>query len=329
MNLIQITKKFPDELSAIKHFEQARWGKTVRCTYCNSGKISNRKADHRFTCKTCNKSFSVTVNTLMHKTRIPLRTWLLAFSLVTDAKKGISAKQLERNLDISYKTAWRMGMKMRELMREPQPKLDEVVEMDEVYIGGKPRKSGAPNLTKEQRQNYDSILTRLGSKYDISEGKIKKQHVPWWDVKRGRGTRKIPVVGIVQRDGNVVAQVMRNLTQDNLRKMIQKHVKEEEAVLITDKYKGYNKLDRIIEHIQVDHVKMYSYRGINTNTIESFWAIIKRGIIGQYHKVTLKYLPEYVAEFVFKYNNRNDDDMFETLVQNAMQPSDELLRASA
>lgn len=320
MNLIEVTEKFPDELAATKFFEKARWNETIQCAYCESEKISRRKKDYRFTCMDCTKSFSVTVNTMLHKTRIPLKTWLIAFSLVTDAKKGISAKQLERNLDVSYKTAWRMGMKMRKLMREPAGKLDDVVEMDEVYIGGKPRRGGASSLTKEEKAYYDRTVERLDDRFDIAEGKRKKKWIPARLVKRGRGTRKIPVVGIVERDGNVVAKVMQKLTHKNLKSMIQKHVEEEEAVLFTDKYKGYNRLDRIIEHVKIDHEKMYSYRGINTNTIESFWAIIQRGIMGQYHKVSLKYLPDYITEFVFKYNNRNDDDMFKTLVINSMQP---------
>lgn len=319
MNLIEVTEKFPDELTATEFFEKARWKDEPKCAYCGSDKVSTRKSDYRFTCFNCNKSFSVTVNTMLHRTRIPLRTWLIAFSLVTDAKKGISAKQLERNLDVSYKTAWRMGMKMRKLMREPAGKLDDVVEMDETYVGGKPRRGGLSTLTKAEKAYYDRTVERLDKRVDISEGKQKKKWIPAHLVKRGRGTRKVPVVGIVERDGNVVAKVMEKLTHDNLKAMVQKNVEEEDAVLITDKYRGYNRLSKIIDHIKVDHEKMYSYRGINTNTIESFWAIIKRGIIGQYHKVSLKYLPDYITEFVFKYNNRNDDDMFKTLVINSMQ----------
>lgn len=319
MNLIEVTEQFPDELAATLFFEQARWGENPKCAYCGSENISKRKSDYRFTCMNCTKSFSVTVGTMLHKTRVPLRTWLIAFSLVTDAKKGTSAKQLHRNLDVSYKTAWRMGMKMRKLMRESLGELDDVVEMDEVFIGGKPRRGGLSTLSEEQKQYYDKTIKRLDEKFDISEGKRKKKWIPASLVKRGRGTRKVPVVGIAERDGNVVAKVMEKLTHKNLKAMVQKHVEEEDAVLITDKYKGYNKINSIIEHIKVDHEKMYSYRGINTNTIESFWAIIKRGIMGQYHKVSLKHLPDYITEFVFKYNNRNEDDMFETLVKNAMK----------
>ncbi|NVN95712.1 MAG: transposase [Bacteroidetes bacterium] len=100
--------------------------------------------------------------------------------------------------------------------------------------------------------------------------------------------------------------------------MINKYVDKDESILFTDDYKGYRKIDEIIEYVKIDHHKMYSYKGINTNTIESFWAIVKRQIIGQHHHVSVKHLPKYVPETVFKFNNRNDDDMFETLVKFSM-----------
>ncbi len=112
---------------------------------------------------------------------------------------------------------------------------------------------------------------------------------------------------------------MKTLSHENLKTMVEKYVDEKDSVLISDSYTGYNKMEKIIEHIKIDHHKMYSYRGINTNSIESFWAIIKRQIIGQHHQVSVKHLPKYVAEAVFKYNNRKEDDMFLTLVKNSMQ----------
>lgn len=108
---------------------------------------------------------------------------------------------------------------------------------------------------------------------------------------------------------------MRTLSYQNFKKMVEKYVDEEDAILITDEYSGYSKIHNIIEHLKIDHHKLYSYKGVNTNTIESFWAIIERGIIGQYHSVSTKYLPNYIAEFVYKYNNRNDNEwMFDELV---------------
>src|SRR5215471_13066064 len=102
MNIIQIAEQFPDELGAVKHFEQTRWPKSIACPYCNSADISNRRKDLRFFCQDCKKGFSVTVKTYLHNTRMPLKTWLMAFAIVTDAKKGLSAMQLQRNLGIHY-----------------------------------------------------------------------------------------------------------------------------------------------------------------------------------------------------------------------------------
>ena len=322
MNIIQITNKFPTELDAVKHFEKVRWGKTINCPYCNSENIGARNKDYRFHCKSCKKTFSVTTNTKLHDTRLHVKTWLYAFSIISDAKKGLSALQLKRNLDISYPTSWSMYHKIRELMEEPIEQLDDIVEIDETYIGGKPRHPGiSENYPQKKQEDLDKKIKKLENKHDVDfinpEAK-KKRYAK--NVKRGRGTKKIPVVGIVERDGNVVAQVMKTLTYENLKKMVQKHVKEEESILVTDEFRSYNKMENIIDKISVEHKKkVYSYKGVNTNTIESFWAIIKRGIMGQYHHVSTKYLPNYIQEFVFKFNNRKVDDMFETLVKNSMK----------
>ncbi|MCB9192780.1 MAG: IS1595 family transposase [Flavobacteriales bacterium] len=318
MNLIEINEQFPTELDCIVHLEKVRYGKKPKCAFCDSVNLGVRLKDHRFTCKDCRKTSSVTAGTALHGTRIPIKTWFYAFAIISDAKKGVSALQLQRNLGVSYPTAWKMYMDIRGMMVDDNAKLDGVVEMDETYIGGKPRKNAKMMLTDSQKEKLDHKLYDLKEDFEITEGQYKKKY-PKVKPKRGRGTTKISVVGIVQRDGNVVAEVMENLTARNLRKMVQENVKESDSILVTDEYSGYNRLSEIIEHIKIDHQKMWSYKGINTNSIESFWAIIKRGIIGQYHQVSPKYLPNYVAEFVFKYNNRHDDDMFETLVKNAVK----------
>lgn len=325
MNLIEITNNFPDELSAIKHFEKVRWGKIPKCAYCGSSSLGKRTTDNRLHCKTCKRSFSVTTNTNLHNTRLPLKTWLYAFAIVTDAKKGVSAKQLERNIGVHYETAWTMGHKIRELMEieTSETELSGILEMDETYIGGKPRKFN-DGTTSSVRTAYKipelderiSELKRAGIKLERGRGNPAKSDV---EPKRGRGTNKIPVVGIVSRNGDVVAEVMRKTKYSDLKKLVNKYVDKEDSIIITDEYTGYNRFSEIIEHIKIDHEKLYSYKGVNTNSIESFWAIVKRGIIGQYHQVSLKYLPNYVTEFVFKYNNRNKDDMFETLVKNSMK----------
>jgi len=329
MNLIEITEKFPTELDAVKYFERKRFGKKPKCAYCDSAKLSKRAKDMRFKCYDCNRTTSVTVGTHLHSSNMDLKKWMLAFSIVTDAKKGLSAKQLQRNLDISYPTALAMYHKIRDLMamenREIE-ELDGIVEMDETYIG--PKRPRLPNNQKREMTKEVVNIPEMDERID----ELKEQGVTFkrgrgnaakidYDVKPGRGTKKIPVVGIVQRNGDVVAQVMQNLSANNLIEMVKETVKEEEAVLITDELPTYKKMDSFIERVMINHKKLYSYKGVNTNSIESFWAIIKRQIIGQHHHVSLKHLPKYVAEAVFKYNNRKEDDMFVTLVKNSMQPA--------
>ena len=125
---------------------------------------------------------------------------------------------------------------------------------------------------------------------------------------------------MVERGGNVVAEVVKNTSFSEIKKLIQKHVNKsrKKSVLITDQASEYRRMGNIINHIVVDHKKICSYRGLNTNTIESFWAIIERQIKGQHHHVSPEYLDKYVDECMFKFNNRNIDDMFETLVKNSM-----------
>ena len=321
MNLIQISQNYPSEFAAIKYFESVRWKNKVVCPYCKSKEIGNRNIDFRYHCKKCQKSFSVSTGTKLHNTRLELKTWLYAFSLISDAKKGISALQIQRNLNVSYPTALSMYHKIRELMMIENKKIElsKVVEMDETFVGGKPRKQANFEGFKQQKQEfYEQKVKELKKEgFEIKEGERKK--LADVNIKRGRGSqKKIPVVGMVSRDGEVIAQVMKKLSYVNLKAMVNKYVDKDESVLFTDDFKGYNKMDEIIEHVKIDHHKMYSYKGINTNTIESFWAIIKRQIIGQHHHVSAKHLPKYVAEAVFKFNNRNDDDMFETLVKFSM-----------
>ena len=200
-------------------------------------------------------------------------------------------------------------------------KLTGITEMDETYIGGKPRKQNDPCIPQKKRADLDKQISHLKEEGFSFRANKKSKAKCAEDTKRGRGTKNIPVVGIVQRNGNVVAQVMRSITYDNLRDMVKKYVDRGKSVLITDNLSSYNSMKKIIEHIKIDHKQMYSYRGVNSNSIESFWAIVERGIMGQYHSVSPKMLPNYVAEFVYKYNNRNDNEaMFGELLKRLLKP---------
>jgi transposase-like protein len=323
MNIFQISENFPTEESVTDYFEFVRWGKIKRCSHCGSDNISKRYADFRYYCNGCERRFSVTVGTSLENTNLSLRKWLFAFALITDAKKGISALQLHRNIGVNYRTAWSMYHKIREFMSDGNIVLKGIVEADETYIGGKPRKyQSAKYKTPFEHDYLDGKIDKLGEKYNFENPNAYKKKGLTEDAPRGRGTNKTPVVGMVERNGNVVAEVMLKTDFKHIKQMAEQYINMNDAVLLTDEYSAYNRFDAIIEHIKIDHSKMYSYKGLNTNSIESFWAIVKRGIIGQYHSVSDKHLPKYIDEFCFKYNNRRFDDMFETLVFNSILPPD-------
>ena len=322
MNLIEITNKFPTELDAIKHFEKVRWRKKPKCSYCGSDNIGSRNIDGRFHCKNCNKTFSVTTNTNIHNTRLPLKIWLFAFGVISDAKKGISAKQLERNLGIHYETAWVMYHKIRDLMSIENEgiSLDDIVELDTTQIDKDMRKYQSDKWKPSPIPELDREIKKYKGKFVFKEGKYKKP-AKIGKQKPGLGASDLKIAGVVERGGNVVAYVIKNTGFVELRKLIDKHVNKsrKETVLLTDEASGSRKFKTIMNQIVIDHQKIYSYKGLNTNTIESFWAFVERQIKGQHHHVSLEYLDKYVAECVFKFNNRNIDDMFETLVKNSME----------
>lgn len=326
MNLLEVANKFPDELACIQHAEELRWGKKPVCPKCNQhDRISKRQPDYRFKCFRCDSSFSVTSGSRLHNFRLPIRTWFFALSVFTDGKKGVSALQMQRHIGVSYPTCHRMLMAMREMMDdlEQGKVLDGIVEMDETFVGGKPRKPARLDLTYGEMKGYDRRILNARSEKGLVINRKRKTtpKYPDLNVKRGRGTKKTPVVGMVSRDGDVIVQVMQKLTYKELKAMVKKHVDMSDSVLITDSYKGYARMSNIIDHIMIDHQKAWSYRGIDTNTIEGFWASIKRSIIGTYHQVSVKHLPSYVVEIAFKYNNRHDNDaMFDLLVKHAFSP---------
>ncbi len=285
MNIITIFENFPTQESCVKHIEQIRWDGKPSCPYCKSFKQTPLKKESRYHCNNCKTSFSVTVNTIFHHTHLPLQKWFLAISLIVNAKKGVSSRQLARDINVNHKTAWSMQMRIRKAMTEYGELLKGIVEMDETYVGGKPRKGSG------------------------------KTH------KRGRGTSKTPVVGMVERNGRVraKAQPKDKLKHKDMKRLINKNIDKDNTVLMTDDYRGYSPLHKIISHKIINHSSgQYAIGDIHTNTIEGFWALLKRGIMGQYHHVSNKYLNKYVDEFCFKYNQRKNTQAFELLLTKAL-----------
>lgn len=279
MNIIQIYQKFPTQEDCIAFLEHKRWDGKPRCPYCHSTHTGRNGKRHY--CYNCKTSFSVTVGTIFHQTHLPLQKWFLAISLMLNARKGLSALQLSRDLEVNKNTAWRITMQIRKAMSQKIQRdlLMGMVEMDETYIGGKPRK---------------------GKKYDDDD-----------KPKRGRGTKKAPVIGAVERGGKVSAKAVQKdkMKGKHLRAFVRGNVATDHASLVTDEYKGYIGMHRILPHSVIKHAFQYVDGDIHTNTIESFWALLKRGMFGQFHSVSRRHLQKYVDEFCYRYNFRKSDPM--------------------
>lgn len=288
MNIIQIFKRFPTQKSCVKHLEKARWGKIPYCPYCGSENTYPMPKELRHHCNSCRKSFRVTVGTIFHHTHLPLQKWFLAIALILNAKKGISSRQLARDLELPVKTAWSVSMRIRNAMSGDGALLRGIVEMDETYVGGKPRKGK-----------------------DDDEPR-----------KRGRGTKKTPVVGMIERGGNVKATSFSksSLKFENLQNLVRENIDVDNTTLITDEFKSYLRMSHIINHRIINHQITFSDGDIHTNNIESFWSVLKRGIIGQFHKVSVKYLPQYIDEFCFRFNLRfsDSDYMFDSTINRML-----------
>ena len=295
MNLIQIQKRFGTQDKCRAYLEKLRWGKTVLCTYCDSKRVIKSKSEQgRYHCYNCKRSFTVFVGTIFEDTRQPLPTWFLTIGLVLNSKMGISAKEIERQLGVSLKTAWFTAMKIRCAMISKNTQLHGVLEMDESYFG-----SSSKKLRKLKNPSAPILSTVQTVK------------------KRGRGTPKVPVVGIVEKGGNIKTKVIEKLTARNLMAMLKHYANTDESVLVTDGFRSYSQMEQAIEHITVKHSQRSSK--LNTNTIEGYWSLIKNGIKGNYRSLSKKYLPFYLVEYDYKYNNRNNSSkLFEDFITRAL-----------
>lgn len=294
MNLQTLHKKLGTQEKCIAYLEKLRWAKKPKCLFCNSKSVKKRPKSIRWHCNTCNKDFSVLMGTIFEESRLPLPKYFEIMLLMMNAKMGISSAQIARNVGVRYQTAWFACHKIRCAMIDNELKLEGMVEFDEAYIGGKKKR-----LTKEQEAepNLSKITT-----------------------KRGRGTSKTPIVGAVEKKGKVYVKIIEKMTSRNLLAMLKERVKTEDSIVITDDFRSYKKFDESVEHITIKHSEGYG-KGIKTiNTIEGFWSILKGGIRGNYRALSKKYLPFYLAEFSYKYNNRNvQKNAFDKLLANAVK----------
>jgi len=274
-------KDFPDDDACLEWLFQYRWPNGVRCDTCRKVQPHHRMSNRRsYSCQGCGNHVHPTADTIFHKTRTPLTLWFYVTYLMAQTRGGISAKQIERETGVTYKTAWRMCRLIRSRLDEGGDPLGGKVEADETYIGGRPRHKG------------------------------KSKH--------GRGTKKTPVLGMVERDGGrAKVYVMDNVSGRTVLPAIRETIVPGSTVY-TDELNVYHAVGRMgYEHKTINHTKdEYVVGDIHTNTVEGLWSLIKRGISGVYHSVGEDYLQSYCNEYVFRYNHRKDlKPMFASFLQ--------------
>lgn len=289
MNLLSVMQRFPDQEACIAHLERVRYGDKPYCPLCGGLRVARKRDGDRvgrWNCHECKSSFNVLSGTVMERTKIPLQKWFLAIALIVNAKKSLSSHQLARDLEMHQNSAWYLQQRIRAAMAADQgPLLQGIIEADETYLGGKPRK-------RNRRGGGGS------------------------GGKRGRGTDRPTVIGAVERDGEVKAMVTDDLSGQGILRFLRKAINPEGSLLITDEYGAYRAVRPHLPHIAVNHSEHYSDRmGGHTNTIEGFWGLLKRAWYGQHHHYRKQYSPLYVAEACWKYNHRKDIDGFGSFVK--------------
>jgi transposase-like protein len=266
--------RFPDEEACRIYFERIRFRDGEYCPHCGHTIIYHFKDGKRYRCAECHRDFTIKTGTIFGESKLPLKKWFLAIYLLSTCKKGISSVQLAAQVGVTQKTAWFMDHRIREAMKQGNGLLFGAVEADETFIGGK-----AKNMHAKQRRE-----------------KIT-----------GRGpVGKAIAFGLSQRDGSVRATVIPDTTMSTIEAQVTGSVKPG-ADLYTDELASYHRLNEIYGHQKVNHAAgEYVRAKVHTNSVESFWALFKRGYIGIYHWMSPKHLQRYLDEFTYRLNNRKE-----------------------
>lgn len=281
MTLPEVNSLYSTDDRCRELLERLRWPEGVMCPRCKDTRISRLKEYARYECAACEYQFTVTSGTVFHDSHLPLPIWFIAVLLLCEAKKGMSASQLKRTLwglnKGSYKTAWYLCHRIRAAMKEAdRPMLDGTVEMDETYIGGK-------------QHTYS---------------------------KAGYGdSNKQIVVGIRQRGGDLRFFHAADVKSGTLAQFIKENVSTDVDVIVTDELNAYptamKAVDLTKRHKTIKHkAKVYVDGEVHTNTVESAFSLLKRGIVGTWHKISAKHLAAYLSEMEFRFNRRKNSDLF-------------------
>ena len=272
MNLMKLMEDFGDEDKCRQYLETLRWPDGVRCPRCESPKCYYTKTRGQWECDSCGYHFSVTSGTALHGSHLPMQKWMVAVYLMIEGRKGISALQLKRTIDVAYQTAWYLCHRIRDAMDEAKPlPLKAKIEIDETYVGGKTRNMG-----------------------------------------RGYKGNKTTVIGMVQREGKIILQVIPGRDKETLHAFIEAHSADDTEVYFTDEWAAYDGIeDEDTRHETVNHSLEEWVRGdAHTNSIENIWSLLKRSIVGSYHHVSAKHLQAYLDELEWRFNNRDNPWLF-------------------
>ncbi len=272
VNLVNLIEKYGNEEKCRDYLAGLRWQNGVACPRCGSTSVSKYREKAVYDCNSCRYQFSVTAGTIFHDSHLPLWKWFLATYLMCESKKGISANQMKRALSVSYKTAWYLCHRIRNAMSDGTPNLLKgIVEVDETYVGGKTKGMG-----------------------------------------HGFKGNKTIVVGATERGGEARLQVI----DDNGRKTLHQFIRENTApnteAIYTDDWPAYQGIaDHDTRHETVNHSQEEWVRGdVHTNSVEGIWSLLKRSIVGSYHKLSVKHLDSYLDELEWRFNNRNNEYLF-------------------
>lgn len=318
----EFDRMFGTDVDCKRFLIAMRWAEGVRCPRCDSDKVYTLKArPFHWVCKsglesvdratgealTCHRRngyrFSVITRTIFQDTKVALPIWFKIGYLMLTAKKGISAMQIHRvifgeNSTHDYHTSWFICMRWRAAMAgDIYQSLSGIVEADETYVGGKDRNRHRGQKSKDIRKDAG------------------------WRMPGDRvGFGKVGVIGAIERKGNVVARVIGAMDAPTLGAFVRNATNEKVSLVVTDENPGYKYLGKGLNHEAVNHSRGEYVRGnIHTNNIESFWALLKRGIVGSYHNVSKKYLPFYLNEFSYRFNNRKNPEIFADLITTCSQ----------
>lgn len=285
MTLLDINRLFSTDERCRAILTKLRWPKGVRCPRCQSKYVSWIHARKQYDCSKCGYQFSVTAGTIFGDSHLPLEKWFIATYLLCESRKGMSANQIRRMIGGSYKTAWYLCHRIRASMKDMNPALlDGTVEMDEAYVGGKTR-------------------GRMG---------------------RGSPNKEVVIV-IRKRDGDLRLFHASDVTSGTLAKYIHENISENVDVLITDDFNAYRRATKVFadRHRTIRHSdRVYVDGDIHTNSAESAISLLKRGIIGTWHKISAKHLAAYLDEMTFRFNRRKRSDLFlDTLRHMVITPT--------